>query len=489
MVSSSGFSTRSGGSASRAAAALLLGFGALIAWVGARGLADGQPVAALFLLMGLGVLALGVWAWRYRPVASTGNPPVLRANDGLGMAFVGGFAVLWNAVAWPIGFALWREAGGTPGPGWAAALFPLAGLALAVLALRAWVRWRRLGRAALTLRPRQPSLGAPFDARLVFEGARAPLPRDWRVRLKCEEVVMTRGGKGNTRSRRRVLWQHEVLARGDGARSFSLAIDPHDPQAEPLPPLAATAAGPSAADGLAERLARHGIEIGVTAAPGGSGQWRFAPRLHRGSAGLLLAIGALFAAVGGTLAATGIASGDHGDWWGGALFATLGSFALAAGALLLTLRSGLRWGGGRARVVWRSLFGGGEVAFDLPQVVQLVPVIAVRTRSLGSERESLAIKAALADGRWLRLGGGIPGRLETQALLDQLQAAWRLRSDCVLRAEGAGRFRSGWDVQSRWLALRLAVAAAVLTGAVLAAAVAFPHDYGWRNLPPIQQRV
>ncbi len=532
MVSSSGFSTRSGGSASRAAAALLLGFGALIAWVGARGLADGQPVAALFLLMGLGVLALGVWAWRYRPVASTGNPPVLRANDGLGMAFVGGFAVLWNAVAWPIGFALWREAGGAPGPGWAAALFPLAGLALAVLALRAWVRWRRLGRAALTLRPRQPSLGAPFDARLVFEGARAPLPRDWRVRLKCEEVVMTRGGKGNTRSRRRVLWQHEVLARGDGARvqlrlpagdpgaaqahaqastgqqgdgaihwtlefeaqdgdgarSFSLAIDPHDPQAEPLPPLAATAAGPSAADGLAERLARHGIEIGATAAPGGSGQWRFAPRLHRGSAGLLLAIGALFAAVGGTLAATGIASGDHGDWWGGALFATLGSFALAAGALLLTLRSGLRWGGGRARVVWRSLFGGGEVAFDLPQVVQLVPVIAVRTRSLGSERESLAIKAALADGRWLRLGGGIPGRLETQALLDQLQAAWRLRPDCVLRAEGAGRLRSGWDVQSRWLALRLAVAAAVLTGAVLAAAAAFPHDYGWRNLSQSQQR-
>ncbi|MFN9142139.1 MAG: hypothetical protein ACK5V8_13905 [Betaproteobacteria bacterium] len=290
MVSSSGFSTRSGGSASRAVAALLLGFGALIAWVGARGLADGQPVAALFLLMGLGVLALGVWTWRYRPVASTGNPPVLRANDGLGIAFVGGFAVLWNAVAWPIGFALWREAGGAPGPGWAAALFPLAGLALAVLALRAWVRWRRLGRAALTLRPRQPSLGAPFDARLVFEGARAPLPRDWRVRLKCEEVVMTRGGKGNTRSRRRVLWQHEVQARGDGARvqlrlpagdpgaaqahaqastgqqgdgaihwtlefeaqdgdgarSFSLAIDPHDPQAEPLPPLAATAAGPSA---------------------------------------------------------------------------------------------------------------------------------------------------------------------------------------------------------------------------------------------------
>ncbi len=80
MVSSSGFSTRSGGSASRAAAALLLGFGGLIAWVGARGLADGQPVAALFLLMGLGVLALGVWAWRYRPVASTGNPPVLRAT-------------------------------------------------------------------------------------------------------------------------------------------------------------------------------------------------------------------------------------------------------------------------------------------------------------------------------------------------------------------------------------------------------------------------
>ncbi|MFN9142138.1 MAG: hypothetical protein ACK5V8_13900 [Betaproteobacteria bacterium] len=170
------------------------------------------------------------------------------------------------------------------------------------------------------------------------------------------------------------------------------------------------------------------------------------------------------------------------------MFATLGSFALAAGALLLTLRSGLRWGGGRARVVWRSLFGGGEVAFDLPQVVQLVPVIAVRTRSLGSERESLAIKAALADGRWLRLGGGIPGRLETQALLDQLQAAWRLRPDCVLRAEGAGRLRSGWDVQSRWLALRLAVAAAVLTGAVLAAAAAFPHDYGWRNLSQSQQR-
>lgn len=514
----------------RVAAVFLLLFGALFSFVGLRGLAAGQGPAAAFVLVGVAVMALGVWVWRHEPVALHGNPPVLRANEGVGVAFIVGFAFIWNAVAWPASVSLGGKGAAPGGLSWKLLAFPLVGVLLALYALRVWVRVRRLGRAALTLRPRQPTLGAQFDATLFFEGARAALPREWLARLICEKVVASRGSSGARR--RHVLWQHEALARSDGvrvvvrlpvgdmggqqaharassvehghvnvrwslefepqgggvARRFELAIDPFDPQAAPLPPLQAVAPdGGLDAAALRTRLARQGIEIGPASESGAAGQWSFAPR-RNGAAPLFLTLGALFAVAGTTLASTAAATGERGAFAGGTLFIVLGSLALALGAMLVTLRSVLRWRDGRVQVAWRSLFGRGELRFDMPQVVRLAPVVSYRSQGGGVDAESLSIKAELADGRWVRLGGGVYGRLETQALLDRLQRAWRLRPERVLRTEAAGRHKTGFDVQWRAFALRVSVAAALLSTLLLAGAAAFPHDFGWRGAAQAERR-
>jgi hypothetical protein len=98
-----------------------------------------------------------------------------------------------------------------------------------------------------------------------------------------------------------------------------------------------------------------------------------------------------------------------------------------------------------------------------------------------TRNESLSLTAALADGRWVRLAGGVRGRLETQALMARLQQAWRLRPDRVVPVEGASRHRTGTDDLLQSLRMRVLAVAAVLALVLFGAAIAFPHDYGWRQ--------
>jgi hypothetical protein len=512
-------SARSGGAA-------LMGFGGLFVLMGLLAASKQPLVGVPFLLAGGAVVALGVWAWRTNPGDDSANPAVLRANEGLGIGVLAGFALVWNGIAWPIFIVVWSK-GDAGNAIWAAALFPLIGIGLLVYALRFAAQMRQLGRAAATLEPRQPTLGAPFDVTLRFEGARTALPAQWRARLTCERVNYSRRGNGSRNVSRRVLWQHEQLLRSDGARvrarlpvgapgarqeqaeatttfddgdriewtlefiaqgesahtrKFTLVVGDHDPQAAPLPPLA-PAAAPQAPDAatLRAQLAAQGVHVNDDGQPGGSGQWSFSARRNGGLGWSMLVMGLVFALGGASITSTGAALGALGTKLFGAIFVTVGALMAAGGLLMLTLRTELRWRGARARASWRSLLGSGQVDFDIPYVVRLVPVVGYTSVRGATRTEALSLKAALADGRWVRLAGGIRGRLETQALMARLQQAWRLRPDRMVPVEGASRQVTGTDGLLQSLRMRVLAVAAVLAIVLLGAAIAFPHDYGWRQ--------
>jgi hypothetical protein len=510
----------------RGGGAALMGFGGLFVLAGLMALSKQPLVGVPFLLVGGAIVALGLWAWRKTPDDETSNPAVLRANEGLGIGVLAGFALVWNGIAWPIFLIAWNK-GDAGNVIWAVALFPMIGVGLVLFAIRFAGQMRRLGRAAATLRPRQPTLGAPFDVTLSFEGARAALPAQWRARLTCERINYSRRSNGSSSVSRRVLWQHEQLLRSDGARvrarlpvgapgarqeqaeatttfddgdriewtlefnpqgetaharKFTLIVGDFDPQAEPLPPLEPGAAPqtPDAAT-LRAQLAAQGVHVNDDGQPGGSGQWSFSARRNSGVGWSLLVIGLVFALGGASITSTGAALGALGTKLFGAIFVTVGALMAAGGLLMLTLRTELRWRGARARASWRCLLGSGQVDFDIPYVVRLVPVVGYTSVSGATRTEALSLKAALADGRWVRLAGGVRGRLETQALMARLQTAWRLRPDRVVPVEGASRQVTGTDGLLQSLRMRVLALAAVLAIVLLGAAIAFPHDYGWRQ--------
>jgi hypothetical protein len=512
-------SARSGG-------AVLMAFGGLFVLMGLFATSKQPLVGVPFLLVGGAIVALGLAAWRKTPADETSNPAVLRANEGLGIGVLAGFALVWNGIAWPMIIVVWSK--GDAGKAiWAAALFPLIGIGLVIYALRFAAQMRQLGRAAATLVPRHPTLGAPFDVTLRFVGARTALPTQWRARLTCERVDYSRRGNGSRNVSRRVLWQHEQLLRSDGARvrarlpageagpqqaqaeatttfddgdriewtleftaqgqtahtrKFSLIVGQYDPQAAPLPPLEPAAAPqiPDAAT-LRAQLAAQGVHVNDDGQPGGSGQWSFSARRNTGLGWSMLVIGLVFALGGASITSTGAALGALGTKLFGAIFVTVGALMAAGGLLMLTLRTELRWRGARARASWRSLLGSGQEDFDIPYVVRLVPVVGYTSVNGATRTESLSLKAALADGRWVRLAGGVRGRLETQALMARLQTAWRLRADRMVPVEGASRQVTGTDGLLQSLRLRVLAVAVALAIALLGAAIAFPHDYGWRQ--------
>jgi hypothetical protein len=63
----------------------------------------------------------------------------------------------------------------------------------------------------------------------------------------------------------------------------------------------------------------------------------------------------------------------------------------------------------------------------------------------------------------------------------RLQQAWRLRPDRMVPVEGASRQVTGTDGLLQSLRMRVLAVAAVLAIVLLGAAIAFPHDYGWRQ--------
>ncbi len=316
--------------------------------------------------------------WRTAELHSRGRPKMWQAI---------GFAVFWNAISAPVLFLVPKEIAGGNWPALAALVFPLAGLGLAVWALRKVVQHRRYGDSVLVLDSLPVPLGGLLRATLTIPARLAV--REVTVQLACMHKQTTGSGK-QRRTTERLLWEdrHRFMTRpGPGQTSVRIEMnlpagqpassedDPNDRivwrleafgeekgidyRAEFELPVFDSGAAPNPAAGLAavNRPKRQygaddwretGVEHGYVA----GGQRFYFPRFRVTGTGLgtlLFALVFLGAGIGLTM--------GTGQWVFGVVFVSFGLLILWAALTMLFSLSEIVAGGGRLR--WRhGLFGG-----------------------------------------------------------------------------------------------------------------------------------
>lgn len=171
--------------------------------------------ALIAVCAGMGLLAAG-FAWRrwerrcaVRAAAHPDEPWLWRADwasarvvcSRAGVLFPVGFAVVWNLLSWPFGWAAWR--GEVPFFVW---LFPIAGLALAVWALVAVLCWLKYGRSVFEMASVPGVIGGSL-AGVVRTSVKIVPERGFCLRLSCIRTVQS-GGRNSSPSRS-IVWQDE----------------------------------------------------------------------------------------------------------------------------------------------------------------------------------------------------------------------------------------------------------------------------------------
>lgn len=178
---------------------------------------SGVGVALIAACVGVGLFVVAL-AWRrwerrcaVRAAAHPDEPWLWRADwasarvvcSRAGVLFPVGFAVVWNLVSWPFGWAAWR--GEIPVLFWA---FPVVGLALAVWALVAVLRWWKYGRSVFEMASVPGVIGGSL-AGVVRTSVKIVPERGFRLRLSCIRTIQS-GGR-NSSSSRSIVWQDEQL--------------------------------------------------------------------------------------------------------------------------------------------------------------------------------------------------------------------------------------------------------------------------------------
>lgn len=130
------------------------------------------------------------------------------SNAKFGMYFIWGFALIWNLISLPIFLTndIWADEQNDPVKA-VVYFFPVVGIVLIGVSIRAFVNWRKFGRTPLQLDPFPGSLGRHVGGKILnniaYDGSKKYL-----VTLSCLHSYMS--GSGKDRSRREsVHWQSE----------------------------------------------------------------------------------------------------------------------------------------------------------------------------------------------------------------------------------------------------------------------------------------
>jgi hypothetical protein len=141
------------------------------------------------------------WLWR-----SDWTAGVVESQQGYGALFMGGFALLWNAISWPVVLAFAMSDDRKP---WytllAIALFPLVGVVLASGALVMLARWRRF-RGSHFRMAHVPGVVGGRLAGVIIVPRRLSPDDGFRLRLVCTKTDSD--GEHNTD---RIIWESEKL--------------------------------------------------------------------------------------------------------------------------------------------------------------------------------------------------------------------------------------------------------------------------------------
>ena len=134
----------------------------------------------------------------------------VKSSNKLAAAVLWGFALLWNAISWTVAFAaLPRELHKGNHAALIVLLFPLVGIFLIALAVRATLAWRRFGQCFFEMAAVPGALGGTLEG-LIQVSTRLQLEHGLHLKLSC--IRRTVSGSGNNRSTQEIiLWQDEKV--------------------------------------------------------------------------------------------------------------------------------------------------------------------------------------------------------------------------------------------------------------------------------------
>jgi len=148
--------------------------------------------------------------WRVRPEWARGR---IESAGLKAVWMTWGFALVWNAISSPILFAFRDE--------WAKGnkamviglLFPLIGVGILVVAVRATIHWRKYGRSVFNMLSIPGAIGGSLEGAL--EIPRKLRPRQgFRLRLSCTRRTVTGSGKHRSVNEQ-LLWEEDKRITGD----------------------------------------------------------------------------------------------------------------------------------------------------------------------------------------------------------------------------------------------------------------------------------
>jgi len=134
----------------------------------------------------------------------------VKSSNKLAVVVFWGFALLWNAISWTVTLVvLPPELHKGQHVALIVLLFPLVGIFLFALAVRATLAWRRFGQCFFEMASIPGALGGTLEG-LIQVGARLRLEHGLHLKLSC--IRRTVSGSGDNRSvNESVLWQDEKV--------------------------------------------------------------------------------------------------------------------------------------------------------------------------------------------------------------------------------------------------------------------------------------
>ena len=134
----------------------------------------------------------------------------VKSSNKLAAVVLWGFALFWNAISWTVAsVVLPPELHKGNHTALIVLLFPLVGVFLIVLAVRATLAWRRFGQCFFEMAAVPGALGGTLEG-LIQVGARLRLEHGLHLKLSC--IRRTVSGSGDNRSvNESVLWQDEKV--------------------------------------------------------------------------------------------------------------------------------------------------------------------------------------------------------------------------------------------------------------------------------------
>jgi hypothetical protein len=157
------------------------------------------------------------WMWREDWAAGR-----IRSSEGKTAWFITLFAVIWNAVTWPVATMVWFDANVKWGLRLLVSLFPLVGAGLAVTMFYLWLRRLKWGKSEFEMAAVPGVLGGPLAG--VIHAPAGIRPADgFKLRLACNETTRTTSGS-KTETKTEARWEseqtiHRELAEDGGAKT------------------------------------------------------------------------------------------------------------------------------------------------------------------------------------------------------------------------------------------------------------------------------